>query len=275
MPDAKIPYPSFVQITDMHVRAPGRLAYGRLDTAPYLKKTVDSILALPQRPLAVVVTGDLVDAGQVEEYEHLRELLSPLTMPVYLMPGNHDDRDNLRRVFADHVYMGEDDFIQYRCQIGPVHLVALDTLRPGHSAGMLCTRRLAWLEQQLADLHEEPVVIAMHHPPFRTLIRHMDDAGLTEGAIELEAMLRRHVNVERVICGHLHRAIEVRYAGTLATTCPAPAHQITLDMDPKASLTWTLEPPAFRVHVWDDVAGRVITHLAPAGRFDGPHPFRG
>lgn len=269
------PNPTFVQITDMHIRAPGQLAYRRLDTAPYLARTVDSILALPQQPLAVVVTGDLVDAGQPEEYDYLRELLSPLTMPVYLMPGNHDDRDNLRRTFGDLGYMGTEGFIQYRCRIGPVHLLALDTLRPGRSDGMLCAHRLAWLEQQLADLQGEPVVIAMHHPPFRTLIRHMDAMGLTVGAAELEALLSRHANVERVICGHLHRAIDVRYAGTLAATCPAPAHQITLDMDPDAGLTWSLEPPAFRVYAWDDAAGRLITHLMPAGRFDGPYPFRG
>ena len=28
------------QLTDMHIREPGRLAYGRLDTAPYLRAAV-------------------------------------------------------------------------------------------------------------------------------------------------------------------------------------------------------------------------------------------
>jgi Icc protein len=48
-----------VQLTDLHIREPGRLAYGRIDTAPYLARAVQSVLALRQAPDAVVVTGDL------------------------------------------------------------------------------------------------------------------------------------------------------------------------------------------------------------------------
>jgi len=264
---------TFVQITDLHIRQPGRLAYGKIDTSDYLRTTIESVLALRQRPEAVVITGDLTDFGRVEEYEYLRELLTPLDMPMYLLPGNHDDRDNLRRVFGDHAYLGDSGFVQYRASIGPLRLLSLDTSEPGRSDGVLCNERLAWLERQLAELEGQPVVVAMHHPPFRTLIGHMDDIGLTEGADELESLLRRHPNVERVLCGHLHRAIDVRFGGTLASTCPGPAHQVTLNLDPRAASDWMLEPPAFRVFGWDALNQRLVTHLAPAGRFDGPHPF--
>lgn len=264
---------SFAQITDLHIRKPGQLAYGRVDTGAYLRATVDSVLALRQRPAAVVVTGDLTDFGRVEEYETLEALLAPLDMPVYLMTGNHDDRANLRKVFSDHAYLGGSGFVQYHVRIGPLHLLALDTSEPGRSDGRLCAERLAWLEARLAELDGEPVVVAMHHPPFRTLIGHMDEIGLMEGSAELDALLRRHPNVERVLCGHLHRAIDVRFGGTLASTCPGPAHQVTLNLSPLAPSDWMLEPPAFRVHGWDDINRRLVTHLAPAGRYDGPHPF--
>ena len=39
-----------VQLTDLHIREPGRLAYGRIDTAPYLERAVQSVLALRQAP---------------------------------------------------------------------------------------------------------------------------------------------------------------------------------------------------------------------------------
>jgi hypothetical protein len=86
-----------------------------------------------------------------------------------------------------------------------------------------------WLSQTLEACRDEPVVIAMHHPPFPTLIGHMDAIGLLEGADAMRAIVARHPNVERVICGHLHRAIEVRFGGTIASTCPAPAHQVCLE----------------------------------------------
>jgi 3',5'-cyclic AMP phosphodiesterase CpdA len=266
-----------VQLTDLHIREPGRLAYGRIDTAPYLERAVQSVLRLPQRPDAVVITGDLSDFGRAAEYEHLARLLAPLPMPIYLMPGNHDDRDQLRRSFPGHAYLapgvGTAGFVQYSVRVGALRLLTLDTCVPGASHGTLCEERLGWLEQQLDASRGEPVVIAMHHPPFRTLIGHMDEIGLLQGAEALEALVARHGNVERVICGHLHRAIDVRFGGTIASTSPAPAHQVCLDLSPNAPSAWTLEPPGFRVHAWSAQNRRLVTHLAASGTFEGPFPF--
>ena len=66
------------QVTDLHIREPGRKAYGRLDTAPYLKQAVQTIARCPQPPTAVVLTGDLTDFGRLAEYQHLRELLAEI-----------------------------------------------------------------------------------------------------------------------------------------------------------------------------------------------------
>lgn len=261
----------FVQLTDLHIREPGQLAYGRIDTAPYLRRAVRSVLALRQRPDAVLITGDLVDSGRAAEYAHLAELLAPLPMPVYLMPGNHDDREALRSSFPAHTYLGAHGFVQYSVELGGIRLIALDTVVPGEGHGALCDERLAWLALQLQQHAQEPVIVAMHHPPFRTLIGHMDGIGLQRGAAELDTLIARHPNVERVICGHLHRAIERRFGGTIACTSPAPAHQVVLDLDPAAASQWILEPPQFRVFALD--GQRVVGHLASIGEFDGPHPF--
>lgn len=260
-----------VQLSDLHIREPGRLAYGKIDSSSYLRRAVDTILRLQQAPDAVVVTGDLTDFGRAAEYEYLAELIAPLPMPVYLLPGNHDDREQLRRSFPSHDYLGKEGFVQYAVPVGSLRLICLDTLLPGQSHGGLCSRRLKWLSYRL-ELHAgEPVIVAMHHPPFRTLIGHMDKIGLLEGADGLERLVARHSNVERVICGHVHRAIDVRFGGTIASTAPAPAHQVCLDLAPDAPSAWIFEPPGFRVHAYDGFG--VVTHLAHVGQFDGPHPF--
>ncbi len=261
-----------VQLSDTHIREPGRLAYGRIDTAAFLRQAVQGVADLPQGPDAVVITGDLCDFGRPAEYDHLAELLAPLPMPVYLMPGNHDDRDELRRSFPAHHYLGREGPVQYSVPVGGLRLLALDSTVPRHSHGMLDAGRLAWLEAELEVHRGTPVVLAMHHAPFRTLINGMDDIGLQEGATELEALVRRHANVERVICGHLHRAIEVRFGGTIASTSPGTAHAVALDLDAGHDLGWTLEPPALRLHVLPP-GGRLVTHLVPLGTFDGPYPF--
>lgn len=261
-----------VQVTDTHVREPGRLAYGRVDTAQYLREAVQSILRLKQWPDAVVLTGDLTDFARAQEYEHLAELLSPLPMPYYLMPGNHDDCDQLRRSFPSHTYLGTCGFVQYSVAVGALQLIAIDTVVPLASAGQLCPERLQWLAHELDEHRDRPVVVAMHHPPFQTLIGHMDTKGLLVGARELEALVAKHPNIERVICGHLHRSIQVRFGGTLAATVPSTAHQICLDLAPDAASNWALEPPGFGLYALP-TGGRLISHTVASGNYAGPYPF--
>ena len=137
------------QISDTHIKTDGKLAYGIVDTAGMLERCVEPILQLPQRPDAVIATGDLVDYGRPEEYALLRELLSPLTMPLYLLPGNHDDRDVLRASFPDHPYLNQwEPFIQYAIDAHTVRIVALDTVIPKEGGGRLCRERLEWLNGQ-------------------------------------------------------------------------------------------------------------------------------
>lgn len=260
------------QISDTHVKTDGKLAYGIVDTAGMLERCVAHILQLPQRPDAVIATGDLVDFGRSEEYALLRELLSPLTMPLYLLPGNHDDRDVLRASFPDHPYLNQwEPFIQYAIDDFPVRIVALDTVIPKEGGGRLCRERLDWLDRTLSAARARPTIVAMHHPPFVTGIGHMDRVSL-DNVAGLADVVARHPQVERVIAGHLHRPITVRFAGTVASTCPSPAHQVALDIAPDAADDFILEPPGLQLHWW---SGRqLVTHTSYIGDFKGPYPFR-
>lgn len=260
------------QISDTHIKAGRKRAYGIVDTAGMLERCVEDILRLPQRPDAVIATGDLVDYGRPDEYGLLRELLAPLTMPLYLMPGNHDERAALRASFPEHDYLQQwEPFIQYAIDAHPLRLVALDSVIPRQGGGTLCGERLAWLDRTLAARRDAPTVVALHHPPFTTGIGHMDRVGF-DSVDGLAAVIRRHPQVERVIAGHLHRPITVRFAGTVASTCPSPAHQVALDIDPQAADDFILEPPAYQLHWWN--ASQLVTHTAYVGTFDGPYPFR-
>ena len=139
------------------------------------------------------------------------------------------------------------------------------------SHGELCGERLAWLEQQLAQQPGRPTLVLMHHPPFLTGIEHMDAIGLLAGAPELERIVSRHPNVERVLCGHLHRTIFQRFGGTIASTCPGTAHQLALELGPRPTLQYIMEPPGYQLHWWND--GRLVTHHAVIGEYPGPYPF--
>jgi 3',5'-cyclic AMP phosphodiesterase CpdA len=264
------------QISDLHIKRPGALAYRRVDTAAHLARCIARLNALDPRPDAVVITGDLVDQGEPEQYVHLKSLLAQLEIPYYLLVGNHDDRRTLRETFSEREELRTGgEFVQYALDIGPLRLVALDSMVPGQSAGLLCNARLAWLETQLDVARGKPVIVALHHPPFVTGIGHMDALRLEpSSADKLAALVARHPNVERVICGHVHRPMFVRFGGTIASAVPAPAHQVALDLRDDAPSAFMMEPPAFALHRYDSVDG-LITHHGYVEASEGPYPFYG
>jgi Icc protein len=260
------------QITDMHVCAAGKKAYGVVDPGAALRRCVDKMLALERWPDLVLVSGDLVEGGSREEYGELRRLLAPLPMPWFVIPGNHDERTVMRDCFRDHAYLHQwPPFAQYAIDEWPLRIVALDTVVPGEPGGRLCEERLDWLERTLAAEQRKPTLIVMHHPPFRTWIGHMDAMGL-EAPERLAEVLARHPQVERIVCGHLHRPIETRFAGIPASTCPSPSHQVALDLEPDAPAQLILEPPAFQLHLWSAGTG-VVSHTVYIGGYPGPYPF--
>lgn len=263
-------------ISDLHIKLPGRMAYGRVDTAAALVQCLETLARLPQQPDAVLLTGDLTDFGQPEEYDHLLDMLRATSLPVYPVPGNHDQREAMAAAFARHGRPlpadSEAPFLQYSCDLGPLRLLALDTLIPDAAAGGLCPARLAWLADALARHPDRPTVLAMHHPPMRTFIGHMDDIGMVEGGDALQTLLAAHPQVELVACGHLHRLIAGQCGGRRVLTAPAPAHQVALDLRPNAPSQFMLEPPGFLLHAWSPRGG-LVSHQVFCGVHDGPHPF--
>lgn len=260
------------QVSDMHIKAGGTLSYRVVDTEASLARCVRSLESLPQRPDAVIFTGDLTDFGRPEEYANLRALLVPLTMPVFLMPGNHDETANLRAAFPAHAYLRQrDGFVDYAIDDFALRIVALDSTIAGKSGGEIRAEQLAWLDGTLAAAPKKPTIVALHHPPFRTAIGHMDKQGLANPDA-LEKVIARHPQVERVIAGHLHRNIVARFGGTIASTAPSPSHQVALDLADDAASRFVMEPPGFQLHLWREGEG-VITHTAAIGDFAGPYPF--
>jgi 3',5'-cyclic AMP phosphodiesterase CpdA len=260
------------QITDFHIKARGRIAYRVVDTASCLAAAVATVAALDPRPDVVVGTGDLTDFGRPEEYELVAELLAPLSMPVYLVPGNHDEREAMRRAFGAQGYLPAQGPLNYTIDHHPVRMVALDTVRDGASGGLLSTERLDWLEAALGRDPDRPTCIIMHHPPFRTGIAHMDAIGL-DGAAGFAEIVAKHPQVTRVLCGHLHRSIQtVVGRSAIASTAPSTAHQVCLDLRPNGPSAFVLEPPGFQIHVWDE-SGHCVSHTGVIGAFAGPFPF--
>jgi Icc protein len=242
------------QLSDPHIGAtwvPG------CDPVAGLAAAVESVRALQLGPDAVVLSGDLADNAADVEYEQVRELLAPLDAPLYVVPGNHDDRDALRRHFGVPGTGAEP--VQYAVELGAFRLVVLDTTRPGHDGGELDADRLAWIDAELAAAPETPTLLAMHHPPLSTGIPAIDKVGLPlADRRALGQMVNRHPQVRRLVAGHMHQTITADFVGRAVLTLASTYVQAKLDFRSQ-ELEFAAEPPAFAVHWLFD--GELVSHI--------------
>ncbi|MEW6256240.1 MAG: phosphodiesterase [Pseudomonadota bacterium] len=258
------------QMTDTHIRAPGSLAYGIVDTAAFLERAVAHLARHPARPQAILMTGDLTDFDRGAEYERFKALTACLPMPLFPVPGNHDSTAGLAAAFPELAARTEAGKFNYVVEAFELRLVMLDSSVPGAPHGELGQPTLAWLDATLGATPDRPTLVALHHPPFATGILHMDVQNLRDGAA-LEAVIGRHPQVRALVCGHVHRTVFTSFAGRPASICPSPAHAVSLDFNPAGPPAFRMEPPGLHLHRFAD--GRLVTHFDFIGAYDGPYPF--
>ncbi|MSP51944.1 MAG: phosphodiesterase [Alphaproteobacteria bacterium] len=251
------------QISDLHIVGDGRPLFGCVPTNAMLSRAIDRINALTPAVDAIVATGDLVESGTPNEYATLRTLLAAARAPVFLLPGNHDDRTALRAAFPDHDYLPAAGPLNYAIDRGPFAVVAIDTTVPREPFGLFDRATETALEAMLEPRQAKVVLVATHHPPFATGIWWMDAIGVRGGA-RFAATITRHKNVERVACGHIHRSITKRWGGTTASVAPSTAHQLALDLADDAFLGLTLGPAGFDLHAFGDDG--LTSHTVTVGK---------
>jgi 3',5'-cyclic AMP phosphodiesterase CpdA len=240
------------QITDPHMTA-GPPEPGGYDAAAALAAVVERVAQLA--PDLVLLTGDLAADGGAEEYRRLRELVAPLGVPVAAVPGNHDARAAFARELSGALAVGDGQKLWLALEDGPVRLIGLDTLQDGSDEGELGAAQLAWVAEQLERDDPRPVLVFMHHPSFALGLA-LDWTRCRDGDA-LARLVAAHPRVLGVICGHVHRAARVAWAGTTGGVCPPVAWEIPLDLPMGATPYLVPQSPAFQLHVYEPRLGLV------------------
>lgn len=246
-----------IQITDTHLVPAGHLVHG-LDPAARLARIVADVCARHADADLAVLTGDLVNDGDLDAYRLLRETLTPLPMPVRLLLGNHDLRPAFRAVFPDAA-TDPDGFVQSVLDgpDGAGRLLFLDSVSEGFIGGVYCPARREWLAATLAERPGTPVTIFVHHPPVAHGMRHFEHIGLHDAA-PLMALLGAHPGgVRHIFFGHIH----VPFSGVTADGIAFSAgrgcnHQFIVDFDDPTPF-WTAGPLNYTVILLDRTGVRV------------------
>lgn len=245
-----------VQITDTHLVPEGQHWFGdsKTQTDKRLNRVIAYINQMNPLPDLVVLTGDATDEGSLESYAHLKKQLSCLKTPIYLIPGNHDHRENMKRVF-NHQRGMQANFINYTVELDPVRLIFLDTHVPGQSYGTLCKDRLEWLEKTLAKSHDHPSLIFMHHPPAKTGTKIFDEI-LCKTSSAFEELVRNQKNLLGLFTGHYHHFCLTTFGNKTCFMAPsvAPVHYFAHPLDDHVTAL-ELSDPAITIHRWEKESG--------------------
>ena len=155
------------QISDLHIKPPGSLAYGRVDTAKALERCVAALNEFDPAPDFVVISGDLADTPTAEEYQYLKRLLAPLKLPFAGIPGNHDSRELMRAAFPSASYAFVSGPLNQKIEVAGLDLLLLDSSVHRKPHGELEEATLQWLDATLASSPDRPALLFLHHPPFK------------------------------------------------------------------------------------------------------------
>lgn len=260
------------QISDLHFRSHGRKLYDFIDVNTCNAEVVSQLNALEERPDAVVITGDIVNCGLASEYEVARRTLSNLRYPLYIIPGNHDDKAQFLEAMGPLCpQLGTDpQNMHYAVDDFAMRLLFIDTSLPGESKGWLTLETLAWLEAQLEQGGDKPTAVFMHHPPLKLGSAQMDKIACENGD-RLLSLIDRFPSLCRVFCGHTHRLIFTQYRQATIATIPGTVHQVPYYHEDPAPF-YNLEPAACLMHRLVDNTGWV-SYLHPLSQYPGPYLY--
>lgn len=247
------------QISDTHIALDTPDADQRIGD---FKRTIADINALDPAPDLIVHTGDIIHNGRKDEYAEAAAILGKARVPVYVLPGNKDRRENLYAAFPVHKYLTPGaPFIDYAVEGYPVRLIALDTLGEGNNKGDFGRERIERLNKLVDAEKKKPIAIFMHHPPFEVPVGPDPLNFVTAEAIaDLREALQRSGRVAGIFCGHVHRLtaghvgkIPATVATSVATTLRKGTYPPEMD-----------GRPVYFVHKFDP-AGSFVTETRVVG----------
>ncbi len=242
------------QLSDTHFNLQAR-------NTERVEQVMAYLTALPHRPDAILVTGDITDAGKTEEYEQALAALSS-DIPLWVLPGNHDDRGALREVMLGRAASSEP--INQKVRLDGLTLALLDSTVPGKGGGELDDDTFAWLTDLLrATPADHSVLVALHHPPvpmYSTVVDHMRLANPRW----LEQIVAAEHRILGVLAGHTHTLGTTVFGGKPLVVAPSVSSLIggAWEVGTPGELPIDYAPdPAVLLHVVED--GRLTTLLRP------------
>ncbi len=209
------------QITDCHLLADPKASYRECQPASHLAAIIATLVN--ELPDAVIFTGDLTQDHSAASYQLLAQLCQPLTCPVFLLPGNHDDLAALADLSRRAPFCHADAI-----GCGDWQLFLLNS--KGHTpAGEFDEKRKLQLSQGFAKSDAAHFWLFSHHHPY-PLDCFIDKHGLLDYQ-DFWHWLAAEPRVRGIAHGHAHMAYHKTQQGVDIVGCPASSVQFLATAD--------------------------------------------
>jgi Icc protein len=188
-----------LQLTDLHILAEPEDCLKGMNTRASFEAVCRKALGDQPQPDLLLATGDLSQDGSAASYRYLADRFMELGLPVFCLPGNHDDSGLMReQLQAERISAAK------RVVIGGWLILLLDSTVAGETGGEISAAELDFLDAALdehADLH---ALVCLHHQPLPMGSEWIDALGLGNAAAFTDRV-HAHENVRGVLWGHVHQ----------------------------------------------------------------------
>lgn len=227
-----------LHVTDPHLFGDeSQRIYGVQTAASLRKVLVEAFRAETPRPAAILATGDIADDLSAEAYASFRAAVGAYGLPVFCLPGNHDQPSLMLECVNDRGF-------QYggTAEFGDWGAVFIDTQVPGRPEGRVRADELRRLDADLTAFDGRPILVCLHHPPRQIGSAWLDGVGLLN-ADEFLAVVARHPSVRLVLGGHVHQEFDEQVGQVRFLTTPSTCAQFTPRTD---RCVMDMKPPGYR-----------------------------
>lgn len=248
-----------IQISDTHLLEDKEGELLGVKTRDSFQAVVDILQSEKNNIDIIVHTGDISQDQSPASYLATADMLKDFNVPIYCMPGNHDDETVMQQIYpCQHVLLEKQVIIKNW------QFILLNSRKRGAVEGYLEQAELAFLEKCLKENPHHHSIIMFHHHPFSVGSKWLDPIGLTNADVFWK-ILAKYKNAKFVLFGHVHQAFESVYQDVKCLAVPSTSVQFKPNSD-----MFALEnvPPGYRwLNLYED--GTLETGLVRASKYVG------
>jgi Icc protein len=210
-----------IQISDSHLFQNNDLTLFSVKSNFRFEKVLSQIISNESIDTdLILITGDISQDETPESYQVIADHLDKLNIPIFWIPGNHDNLSVMQSTFQNTKNFNYVKFLS----LPYWHLIFINTKLINSDSGFLHPDELNTLSLELekAPANKKLVIIMHHHPiPVGTPLI---DKYILQNRKEFLNILPTDKDI-LILCGHVHGDYKIIQNNITLETCPATCLQ--------------------------------------------------